>query len=159
MLPHLITIAQLIRPRGNKGELSAIPLSANPERVRRAFVNGREYTVENVWRHGDRVVFKFAGVDSISAAENLSGADVAIPREDRAVLPDGEYYLTDLIGCTVVTREGREIGIVEGWDEHGGPPLLQVKDLSIPFARSICIEIDVAGRRIVVDLPEGLEDL
>ncbi len=163
MLPELVTIAQLVRPRGNKGELTAVPLSADPERVRRVFVNGQEYAVEKVWRHRDRIVFKFAGIDSISAAETLAGADVAIPREDRSVLPDGEYYQTDLVGCSVVTREGRAIGTVEGWQEHGGPPLLEVragdKDLLIPFARSICFEIDVPGRRIVVDLPEGLDDL
>ena len=152
-----------MRPRGNKGELAAIPLSDNPERVRRAFVNGREYVVENVWRHGDRVVFKFEGIDSISAAETLSGADVSIPREDRAVLPDGEYYQTDLVGCSVVTREGKLVGTVEGWQEHGGPPLLAVsadgKEVLIPFAKSICVEIDGPGKRIVVDLPEGLLDL
>ena len=152
-----------MRPRGNKGELAAIPLSDNPERVRRVFVNGREYAVQNVWRHGDRVVFKFEGVDSISAAETLSGADVAIPREDRAVLPDGEYYQTDLVGFSVVTMQGKLVGTVEGWQEHGGPPLLVVsahgKEVLIPFAKSICVEIDVPGRRIVVDLPEGLVDL
>ena len=141
----------------------AIPLSDNPERVRKAFVNGREYVVENVWRHGDRVVFKFEGVDSISAAETLSGADVSIAREDRAVLPDGEYYQTDLVGCSVATREGKPIGTVEGWQEHGGPPLLVVsahgKEILIPFAKSICVEIDAPGKRIVVDLPEGLIDL
>lgn len=152
-----------MRPRGNKGELAAIPLSDNPERVRRVFVNGREYAVENVWRHGDRVVFKFEGIDSISAAETLSGAEVSIPREDRAVLPDGEYYQTDLVGCSVVTREGKPIGTVAGWQEHGGPPLLAVcadgKEVLIPFAKSICVEIDAPGKRIVVDLPEGLLDL
>ncbi len=160
---ELVTIAQLVRPRGNKGELTAIPFSADPERVRRVFVNGQEYAVENVWRHGGRIVFKFTGVDSISAAETLAGADVAIPKQDRAVLPDGEYYQTDLVGCTIVTREGKPIGTVEGWQEHGGPPLLEVraggKELLIPFARSICVEIDVPGRRIVVDLPEGLDEL
>jgi 16S rRNA processing protein RimM len=152
-----------LRPRGNKGELAAIPFSDHPERMRRVFVNGREYTVENVWRHGDRVVFKFEGIDSISAAETLSGSDVAIPLEDRAVLPVGEYYQTDLVGCSVVTREGTLVGTVDGWQEHGGPPLLEVsvngKEVLIPFAKSICVEIDLPGHRIVVDLPEGLVDL
>ena len=159
----LVTIARIVRPRGNKGEVAAVPLSANPERVTRVLVNGVEYDVENAWRHGDRIVFKFRGVDSISAAEPFSGADIAIPREERAALPDGEYYQSDLIGCTLVTRDGEPIGTVEGWQEYGGPPLLQVnaqgRELLIPFAKSICVEIDVPHRRIVVDLPEGLKDL
>lgn len=126
-------------------------------------MNGAEYQVENVWRHGESVVFKFRGVDSISAAEELAGADVTIPLEERAALPDGEYYQTDLVGCAVVTRQGEPVGTVEGWQEYGGPPLLEVnaggRELLIPFARSICVAIDIAARKIVVDLPEGLTEL
>lgn len=163
MSADLVVIAEQLRPRGNKGELAAIPLSANPERMRRVIVNGTEYDVEEAWRHGDRIVFKFRGVDSITAAEAFNGADVLIPREDRAALPAGEYYQSDLIGCAVVTRAGETVGTVEGWQEYGGPPLLEVKtdgrEILIPFAGSICVEIDVVARRIVVDLPEGLADL
>jgi 16S rRNA processing protein RimM len=163
-VPPFVIIARLERPRGNKGELAGVPLSDNPERVKRVFVNGTEYEVENVWRHGDRVVFKFRGIDSISAAEKLSGADVAIPLEERANLPPGEYYQTDLVGCSVVTRQGELIGTVAGWQEYGGPPLLEVSapgrgPLLIPFAKSICVDIDMLQRRIVVDLPEGLREL
>ena len=159
----LVTIARLLHPRGNKGEIAAIPLSSNPERVRRAFVNGSEYEIENVWRHGERIVFKFRGVDSISTAEPLSGAEVGIPREQRSELPEGEYYNDDLIGCSVFDRHGAEIGTVRCWHEYGGPLLLEVdaqgRELLIPFAKSICIEIDLSRNRIVVDLPEGLIDL
>lgn len=113
--------------------------------------------------HGDRVVFKFRGVDTISDAEKLAGADVCISRDERLELPEGEYFQSDLVGCRVVERDGTEMGVVEGWQEYGGPPLLQVnaqgREVLIPFAKSICIEIDVPGRRIVVDLPEGLKDL
>ena len=153
----------MLRPRGNKGELAAVPLSDNPERVARAYVNGVEYEVENVWRHGDRVIFKFRGVDSISAAEKLSGADVVIPREQRVPLAQGEYYQADLVGFSIVTRAGELIGTVQGWQEYGGPALLEVdaqgREMLIPFAKSICVEIDVQNRAIVVDLPEGLRDL
>ena len=81
----------------------AIPLSDNPERVCKAFVNGREYVVENVWRHGDRVVFKFEGVDSISAAEvwrttkrsatgaNHSDADRAFRRSGRDAIASANF--------------------------------------------------------------------
>ena len=56
------------------------------------------------------------------------------------------------------------LGEVIRWQECGGPNLLEVKmraggELLIPFARSLCVEIDVAARRIVVDLPEGLKEL
>lgn len=158
--PALVTIAEIVRARGNKGEVAAIPLSDNPERIRRAIVNGQTYEVENVWRHGDHVIFKFRGVDSIDSAEALAGADIMIPVEERAALPEGEYFQTDLVGCAVVTREGVTVGTVTGWQEYGGPPLLEVdahgKEALIPFAKSICVNIDLGSRRITVDLPEGL---
>jgi 16S rRNA processing protein RimM len=120
--------------------------------------------VENAWMHGDQLVLKFKGVDSISDAERLAGADVMIPLKDRAPAPEGEFYQADLLGCAVVDGTGRLLGLVEDWLETGAAPLIQVrtpqnKELLIPFAKSFLIDIDVAAKRIVVNLPEGLEDL
>lgn len=120
--------------------------------------------VECTWMHGDQLIFKFAGVDTISDAERLAGADVAIPIEERAELPEGEYFQSDLIGCEVLDANGRSLGIVTDFEETAGTPLLEVKtpggrELLIPFARSICVKIDTAARRIEVQLPEGLENL
>ena len=110
------------------------------------------------------MIFKLAGVDSISDAERLVGADVCIPREERPAPPEGEYYQTDLIGCEVVDPAGQRIGTVRSWHEYGATPLLGVlttegKELLLPFATSICTSIDIAARKIVAELPEGLADL
>ena len=114
--------------------------------------------------HGHHLILKFKGVDSISDAERLAGAEVAIPLEQRAPAPEGEYYQTDLLGCEVFDATGRRLGTVEAFEETGGTPLIKVtteahKEMLIPFAKSICTKIDVAQRRIEVALPEGLEDL
>ncbi len=110
--------------------------------------------------HGDQLILKFAGVNTISDAERLAGADVSIPIEERAELPEGEYFQSDLIGCEVVDVGGRSLGIVTDFEETAGTPLLHVgTNLLIPFARSICLKIDTAARRIEVHLPEGLENL
>ena len=69
------------------------------------------------------------------------------------------------MGCALVSPAGQSLGIVEGWDETGGPVLLRVKpaagreEILVPFARSICTDIDVAAKRIVANLPEGLIEL
>lgn len=143
----------------------ALPLSDHPERVKRVFVRGDALEVERIWRHEERLIFKFQGIDSISAAEKYEGADVEIPKEERAPLGEGEYYQTDLVGCEVVDgKSNRVLGVVTGWQEYGGPPLLELagpenREILIPFAKSICREIDLAAKRIVVDLPEGLDEL
>jgi 16S rRNA processing protein RimM len=116
--------------------------------------------VENTWMHGDRLIFKFQGVDTISDAEKLSGAEVNIPLEQRAELTDdGEVYQSDLVGCEVIDDTGRALGVVTDFEETGGTPLLHVGDLLIPFAKEICTTVDVSTKQIVVHLPDGLLNL
>ncbi len=160
-------IAALVRPRGNKGELTAVSLSSKPDRFANLtkvhlFGDGAEYTVERVWEHDGALVFKFAGIDSINDAEKLRGAEVRVPFEERVALDEGEYFQSDLVGCEVRDLVcDRLIGRVTGWEEYGGPSLLEVDNgrILIPFVKAICPEIDPAARVIKVQLPEGLEDL
>ena len=160
----LVTIAHLLRPRGNKGELAALPLSGRIAEVKHVIVNNAPMEVERTWTHGDRVIFKFKGVDTISDAERLAGADVSIPLEQRPAAPEGEYYQSDLIGCQVVDQSGGVLGAVTGFQETGGAPVLEIrsqdgKELLIPFAKSMLLRVDLDHKRIDVSLPEGLADL
>jgi 16S rRNA processing protein RimM len=144
--------------------LAALPFTSQPDRLRNVFVNEAPMEVERAWMHGDHLILKFAGVDTISDAEKLAGAEVAIPFEQRAALGDDEYYQSDLIGCEVVDANGRSLGLVTDFEETGGTPLLTVKthigdDLLIPFAKSICTEIDPQNKLIIVNPPDGLVDL
>ena len=149
----------MIRARGNKGELAALPLSSHPDRVKSVFVNDQPMEVERTWMHGDQLIFKFQGVDTISDAERLAGAEVAIPFEQRAALGEEEYYQSNLIGCEVFDATGRSLGVVTDFEETGAAPLLHIGDILIPFAKFICVTIDPANKRIVVNPPDGLLDL
>jgi 16S rRNA processing protein RimM len=137
----------------------------------------RQARVERVWYHDRRPVLKFEGMDSISDAEPWEGADILVEESQKAQPEEGEYSHADLIGCTLVSGsvpgagEGaageeweRTVGVVRGIEEYGGTPLLKVeatdgREILVPFARSICREIDVAHKIIRVQLPEGLMDL
>jgi 16S rRNA processing protein RimM len=161
----LVAVAHLVRARGIKGELVAIPLNDRRERfnqLKRVIVKDADLEIERVWWHLDKLILKFRGVDTMTQAESLAGADVCISAAERPTLPEDEFYLSDLVGCEVFDRTtGRSIGTVSGWQESGGPPLLELagSPLLIPFARAICSEIDPARKRIVIDPPEGLLDL
>ncbi|MGH9632777.1 MAG: ribosome maturation factor RimM [Bryobacteraceae bacterium] len=168
-----VTLARLVRPRGIRGELIADNFGSAPERyeaLKRVHLfppdgscpGERVVEIEWVRAHQGRLIFKLRGVDSIPAAEAFRNFEVRIPLEERPPAPEGEYYHSDLIGCEVVEKDGTTVGEVEGWQELGATGLLKVKgetEILIPFARNICIAIDVEARRIVVDLPEGLKDL
>jgi 16S rRNA processing protein RimM len=161
-----VTIAVLGKTRGNRGELTAFSFSSKPERFQSLtevflFGSGQRLEVESTWFHMGALVFKFKGVDSISEAELLTGAEVRVPVSERAPLEENEYFQSDLVGCEVVdARTGDRVGKVTGWEDGGGSGLLVVDDsLLIPFVRSICKQIDPAAGRIAVELPEGLKDL
>jgi 16S rRNA processing protein RimM len=160
-----ITIALLGKTRGNRGEITAVSLSSKPERFESLrevwlFGPGERYEVEFTWFHDATLIFKFRGVDSISDAEKLSGFEVRVPLSERVALDPGEFFESDIVGCEVIDRRsGKTLGRVREWQDGGGAGLLAVGDLLIPFARSICVGIDPAARRIEVELPEGLEDL
>jgi 16S rRNA processing protein RimM len=186
-----VTLARILRPRGNKGEVAAEILTDFPGRLvkrREVFLwdgrNAPRKTVVRVcWLHGDRAVFHFEGCDSITAAEKLRGLEVQAPLAERAALPAGQYFVTDLIGCSVfeifpasalVSSPPRStaaapvfLGTVRDVQSTGegvaGTPFLEVEtqrgELLIPLAEEICSRIDTAARRIEVSLPKGLSDL
>jgi len=171
-----VTVAQVIRPWGNRGEVAAISLTSLANRfdtLREVYLFGENGPlgeeqprhIESVWENRGRLIFKFLGIDTITDAEQLRGAEMKIPLAERPELPAGEYYHSDLAGCEVIDRNGSRIGRVRNWLDEGGSGVLSVEpagngeDVLIPFATSICIEIDVKARRIVVDLPEGLLEI
>ena len=127
----------------------------------------REMELAAHWLHKGGVVLHFAGVDSISAAETLSGLIVAIPRTERAALGEDEVYTGDLIGCALVDVAGDEpftVGEIEDVDTTAGPVALLVVrgaagEVLVPFAKSYLRKVDLEAKRVEMALPEGLVDL
>ncbi len=194
-----VAIAHILRPRGNKGEVAVELLTEFPERLKElkevylgdAASDGerggepRRVGVRDFWvdrNHAGQAVYWFEGCASISEAERLRGLDVLIPFEQRVVLPAGQYFVEDLVGCSVFEVAGATIvasspclmneapsligNVVDVQaigEEQAGTPILVVdvrgEELLIPLAEDICKRIDVVGRRIEVVLPEGLRDL
>jgi len=172
-----VHIARLIRPQGRRGEVLAEILSDFPGRfaeMRKAFLwrgDKRSVTpilLENSWLHKGKIVFKFAEVDSISAAETLRGAELVIPAAERMPLQSDELYISDLIGCECVdvSPDGGAAGSVLGTirdvlrQEQTADLLIVVTDDGvehvIPFAKAYVIRIDVAARSVEMRLPPGL---
>lgn len=164
-----VSVAVLHRARGIRGEVTAESLSSRPERfvrLKEVRLVGEKTTslhqVEEVWQHGSVLIFKFAGIDTMTDAEKLRGVEVQIPLSERIELEPGEYFHSDVIGCEVRDRvSDRLIGKVTNFEEYGGPPLIEIDGgrLLIPFVKAICVEIRPDVRLIRVDLPEGLETI
>ena len=168
----------MVKPQGRRGEVAADLLTDFPERfAERRQLYGlapdgsrRLLALEEAWPHKDRIVLKFGGIDSISAAEGLRGWEVQIEREQRVPLEPGAAYVDELVGCRLVVGgpaaggAEREIGLVaEVQFGAGEAPLLIVRHLGreymIPLAQEYLAELDLEGRRISMRLPEGMLDL
>lgn len=166
-----MTLARIVRPHGIRGEVVAEGDPAQAQqftRYPRVFLHpeGGQVVVESARAHDGRLLLKLRGVDSMDEAGKLRGREMRIPLEDRPPAQENEVYYADLVGCRLIDRAtGEDLGAVTGWQSHGGPVLLEVEragpagPMLVPFAASICREVDVAGKRILADLPEGLKEL
>ena len=129
----------------------------------------RPVKIEIFRRQHDRFVMKFVGIDSIEDAEKIVGAELRIPESEIPAAEEGSFYTFHLRGCRVyVIHDADEssdeyIGEVTDVVDGGGTHLLQVgrgkEETLIPFAESIVKKVDLAARRIEVELPKGLLEL
>lgn len=164
-----LTIGTIRKTHGRHGEVAAEILTDFPDRFGAGeellLTDGRTVAarlLEGSWFRKGRVILKFAGCDSIAAAETLVGNNIVVPQKARRPLPPGVVYLADLIGCAVLEM-GRKLGVVEALVETGASVLLQVRmpegELLVPFAAEICQKVDVEEQKIEVRLPEGLREI
>ena len=170
----LVAVAHIAKTRGLRGEVAADLLTDFPERfegletVIGVTPDGEHQAlrIEAYWFHGPRIVLKFAGYDSIDAAKMLVGLMLSVPASDRVEAPVGQYFDSDLAGCRVETVTGEHVGSVRKVMRAGAADLLVVdtpgdkpRELLIPMAADICVEVDVADKLIRIDPPEGLLEL
>jgi 16S rRNA processing protein RimM len=166
-----ITIARVVRAQGRRGEVLAELHTEFPERFaerRKLFAladdgTRRELQLEEFWLHKGRVVLKFAGVDSIGDAETLAGCELQIPAADRAPLPQGAAYVSDLVGSELYDGT-RRVGRVEDVQSGAGEAQLLVvkagnRELLIPFAAEYVKSFQAVGKRLEMQLPEGMLEL
>lgn len=167
----------MLGPQGRRGEVLAELHTDFPQRFeeRRKLWglapdgSRRELQVEEHWFHKGGVVLKFAGFDSISDAERLARWELQVPSEQRSELEEGAAYVSDIVGCDVWINAGqRFLGRVSGVQFGAGEaPLLVVQgpvcgihqEMLVPFAEEFVKKFDPAGKRIDMELPEGLLDL
>jgi len=175
-------LARIRKPQGRKGEVLAEILTDYPEKFaerKRVWLLSNpgtsretvcETALENSWLHksghtGD-IVLHFAGITSITEAEQLRGFIVAVPRSERVQLGEDEVYVGDLIDSTLIdvsSQPERVVGVIEDVDREAGPVALLVikgqaagEEILIPFAKAYLRRIDLEAHRIEMALPEGL---
>jgi tRNA (guanine37-N1)-methyltransferase len=168
-----IAVGIIRKPHGVRGDASVEPWTADVSRfedltrVTLVAPEDRELRpaiIDGIRVHGSRLLLHFEGVDSPEEAGELRNWTIEIPASEARALEPDEYYLHDLVGLELIDVNGVSRGVVTVADEAGSGVLLTVRradghTYDVPFASSICTEIDLPNKRMRVDLPEGIEDL
>jgi 16S rRNA processing protein RimM len=171
-MDRLVVIGEIVRPHGLRGHVRVTPLTDDPARfeglegcvVWDAVHDRREVRrITTVRRQGASVVLALADCDSVDAAQALVGRLVAVP-EALALDPGpGRFYPWQLAGCLVMTEDGREVGRVTGIERSPAHDLWVVaagdREHLVPAVPEIVLEVDLAGRRVVIKPPEGLLEI
>lgn len=168
----MIALGVIRKPHGVRGEASVEPWTNDAQRfeeVKRVTLvspdeaTTRETTIASARVHGGRVLVAFDGIDTPEAVRELANWTIEIPDEEARTLDAGEYFLHDLVGMQLVDAEGTPRGEVIDAYDGGGGVLLRVRhgaaEFEVPFAVDICTSIDVSAKRMIVDIPEGLDEI
>ena len=167
----MVVVGRIARPHGLRGQVAVTPeTDFVAERFRSgatvwARLAGREeeLTIVSARVQSGRPVVGFEGLSSVEAAERLVGLELRIPEASLRPLEPGRYYGYQLVGCAVETTAGVGVGTVVGVENGPGGSRLVVQgsrgEILVPLEAHICVEVDLGGRRIRIDPPEGLLEL
>jgi 16S rRNA processing protein RimM len=170
---EFVSLARVVKTQGRHGEVAVEVHSDVPDRfgegmklyaLDRAGESRRNLEIERLWPHKELLVLKFRGVDSLCDAEALIGAELQVPRSERATLEPGWNYVSDLVGCTVFDQ-GKQIGRVEDVQSGAGEaPLLIVAagggtKFDVPFAEAYLESLDLSRREVRMKLPDGMLEI
>lgn len=152
-----LTIGKVLKPRGLKGEIKIEIYSldsARFSRLKKIKIDSVEYDIEHISPEGNVGYLTLLGVDSVEKAELLRGKFVTANRNDLPKLPDGKYYIVDMIGLDVVVG-GEVVGEVCDVLQYGSADVYVVKNgndsLSFPAIANLIKSVDLEGGKMVLD--------
>lgn len=163
-----LELGQIVNVKGLKGEVKVNSFTDDNtkfERIPNVFIkqkgNLKEYSIEKVGYSKNQVIIKFKGVDTVEEAETLRNSYIVVDREFFGELPEGVYYIADLLGLDVYTEDGTLLGKVDDIFSTGANDVYVVKDelgkqRLLPGIDEVIKHIDIESGKIIVNLIEGL---
>lgn len=155
---EFLTVGTVLKPQGIRGEVKIkiyMDTAEEFKKLKQVYISGEKYAVLNVRTLGEFAFVALRGVADRNAAELLRGKDVDALKEDCPPLPEGRYYIGDLIGCALLGSDGGRLGVITAvtpartdiftlTDEKG-------KEISFAAAEGVILSVDTDNKIITVD--------
>ena len=162
-----IVIGKIVAPHGVRGDIRILPLTEKPEQFLDLdyllLQDGRKLTIKHARFHKRMVLVTTEEIKSMNEAELLRDQEVLIKAEDLPELEEGQFYVADLIGLPVYDEEGKQIGTFKDSLSTGSNDVYVIsvpgeKDILLPALKIYVKEINLVEKRIVVTLPEWVDE-
>nr|WP_253197451.1 ribosome maturation factor RimM [Clostridium algidicarnis] len=151
-----LSVGQISKPHGIKGEVKVIPLTDDIKRFRKlkkVYIDGNEKVIVWCKMQVDRVILKIEGIDTIEGAESLRNKYIQVKREEAVRLPKDSYFIADLLSCTVYDTSENKIGKVYDVIKTGSNDVYWIKDekeILIPALKDIVLDVDIDSHKIII---------
>lgn len=164
--PAFLLVGKLARPHGVRGEMLMIVLTDFPERLTPDTIlymgdDHQPVTLISTRHHNNGLLATLEGITTREEATQMHGQLLFVRADDRPPLPEGEFYLHELLGLMVVSDQGEDLGQVVDWIETGANGVFVVRkpeggDLLLPDIDDVVLKVDKKNGVMTVHLLEGL---
>jgi len=153
-MQNTIIVGEVLRPQGLSGAVKIKAITDNPQRFKKlksVYLGNSKTPIEQVSFMGDFVVLKFEGIDDRNAADDIRGKILSIDKQD-AIDPGEGYFISDLIGASVVDDCGLILGTIKDINAFGAADIIECVDkggkkFRFPHLEHVVKNVDVSTNK------------
>ena len=159
-----ILIGKIVSAVGLKGEVKVYNYSDRPdiyEDTESIYVDDVLMRVKSVRTQKNMIILGLEGIEDRDAAEKARGSELFVTEDDLPELPEGEYYIRDLMGMEAVLEDGSCLGVVTDVIQNTAQDIFEIKtdegkQVLIPNVPEFVLDIDLETRRIKLHIIDGM---
>ena len=162
-----LEIGKIINTHGLRGEVKISAWTNSPddfENFSYVLTKGNErLNIEGIKYQKNNIIVKFREINSIDEAQGYKNSVLYLQKEEMGELPENVFYIADLLDCEVFSETGEKIGVLCDVFSTGSNDVYDIKrenakNLLVPIIEGVVKSVDIADKRIIIRIPEGLED-
>jgi len=146
----------IVKAQGIKGEVKVKPYTDTPDvlcRIKTVIINNEPMHIEKARCDQSMAYIKLKGVEDRDQAEGMKGLQLSVDKKDAPSLPEGRYYVDDLIGCTALDDEGTAMGTLKDVIQNSANDVYVIKnrqgEILIPALKSVIKSVDIQKKEVV----------